>query len=364
MKEQKRIAIAMSGGVDSSVAAAWLVDQGYEVIGLTMQLWDHGRDQPVSANRRTCCATEDLYDARQVAQRLDIPFYVVNLEETFRTAVVDDFLASYAAGRTPNPCVRCNQKLKFEPLLKKALSLGCQRLATGHYAICERDAQGQPMLYRGADDSKDQSYFLFATTRAQLAFIDFPLGHLTKAETRRLAKRFDLHLAEKRESQDVCFVPDGDYRAFFAREVGAKSPLIQPGPIINRDGEILGWHQGLGHYTIGQRRGLGIAASQPLYVTEIDTPHNQLIVGSEAELYGHELVLRELNWLARRPLSTPRSVHAKIRYAGQPVEAVVHPMPEDDTAHVVFSSPQRAITPGQACVFYDRDRVLGGGWID
>ncbi|MBF0453552.1 MAG: tRNA 2-thiouridine(34) synthase MnmA [Magnetococcales bacterium] len=348
----------MSGGVDSATAAAWLVDQGHEVVGLTMQLWDHGETLPASS--RTCCATEDLYDARQVAQRLDIPFYVINLEETFRQAVVDDFLSAYAAGQTPNPCVRCNQRLKFEPLLNKALSLGVDALATGHYAIRREDDGGHPLLYRGVDRMKDQSYFLFATTLSQLRHIAFPLGALTKEETRHLAKRFNLHLSNKRESQDVCFVPDGDYRAFFERE-GSSAAI--PGPIVDQQGVVLGEHKGVGNHTIGQRKGLGIAAAHPLYVIEIQAGDNRLVVGPESALYRESLTLKELNWLGRRGLEGPREVQAKIRYATEPVAATIQPLAESGSAHVQFKVPQKAITPGQACVLYDQERVMGGGWI-
>ncbi|MBF0194497.1 MAG: tRNA 2-thiouridine(34) synthase MnmA [Magnetococcales bacterium] len=355
---KKKVAIAMSGGVDSAVAAAWLVDQGHEVIGLTMQLWDHG--EQLSPSSRTCCATEDLYDARQVAQRLDIPFYVVNLEEQFRQAVVEDFLSSYEAGQTPNPCVRCNQRLKFETLLNKALSLGVDYLATGHYAIKKEDKNGHPLLYKGVDRFKDQSYFLFATTVAQLGKLDFPLGGLTKDKTRQLADRFDLHLSQKRESQDVCFVPDGDYKAFFMRE---GSTAANSGLIVDLDGNVLGEHKGLGNHTIGQRKGLGISAPNPLYVVKIISEKNQLVVGPESALYGDSLTIKDLNWLCRQKLEQPRQVQAKIRYASNSVPATISPSNKLSYANLQFDNPQKSITPGQACVLYDGDRVLGGGWI-
>ncbi|MBF0381041.1 MAG: tRNA 2-thiouridine(34) synthase MnmA [Magnetococcales bacterium] len=355
---KKKVAIAMSGGVDSATAAAWLVDQGHEVIGLTMQLWDHG--EQLAPSSRTCCATEDLYDARQVAQRLDIPFYVINLEEQFRKAVVDDFISSYAAGQTPNPCVRCNQKLKFETLLDKALGLGVDYLATGHYAIKKEDDNGHPLLYKGADPFKDQSYFLFATTLAQLCNLQFPLGGMTKDETRNLANRFNLHLAEKRESQDVCFVPDGDYRSFFQRE---GSTAVTPGLIVDLEGNVLGEHKGVGNHTIGQRKGLGISAPDPLYVVKIIAEKNQLVVGPQSALYGDKLTIKDLNWLSRKGLDEPREIQAKIRYASQPVPATISPSSEVSCADLKFDQPQKSITPGQACVLYEGDRVLGGGWI-
>ncbi|ABK43471.1 tRNA (5-methylaminomethyl-2-thiouridylate)-methyltransferase [Magnetococcus marinus MC-1] len=357
MTQPQRVAVAMSGGVDSSATAALLVEQGYEVIGLTMQLWDHS--SPKVAGSRSCCALDDLYDARQVAQTLGIPYYVVNYEADFRQAVVDDFIQTYAAGQTPNPCVRCNQILKFDLLLKKALALGADFLATGHYAIRREDAQGVPQLWQGSDPAKDQSYFLFTTTMAQLAHVRFPLGEMDKQQTRQLAQRFGLHLSTKQESQDVCFVPDGDYSAFFAKQA---PHLLTPGAIVDQQGHSLGQHKGLGCYTVGQRKGLGIAHPTPLYVLALDAPHNQVIVGPAEALYQQQLTLHHVNWLEPTPPTEPFASMAKIRYAAPPVEARVEPLP-DGGAQIYFNQPQRAITPGQACVFYDGARVVGGGWI-
>ncbi|MBF0176327.1 MAG: tRNA 2-thiouridine(34) synthase MnmA [Magnetococcales bacterium] len=359
MKHHKeRVAVAMSGGVDSSTVAAWLLEQGYEVIGLNMQLWDHA--QTGISGGRTCCASDDLHDARRVAERLGIPFYVVNLEDPFRSAVVDDFIAAYAAGQTPNPCVRCNQVVKFSHLLAKAKALDATALATGHYAVLRRTASGHHELWRGVDPAKDQSYFLFATPLEQLPFLRFPLGPLTKEQTRGLAQKFGLHNATKRESQDLCFVPDGDYRAFFSRHAPT---LVTSGEIVDQEGRPLGQHHGIGCYTIGQRHGLGIAAPRPLFVVSIDAARNRIIVGPVESLYKDRLEVIHANWLARYPWEGPHPVGARIRYAATPQPVTVEPMDDHHRVKVRFKQPQRAITPGQACVFYVGDQVIGGGWI-
>lgn len=353
----RRIAVALSGGVDSATAAALLVEQGWEVIGLTMQLWDHGVCLP--GQGRTCCAPEDQYDARQVAQRLGIPFYVINLEAPFRQFVVDDFVAAYAQGLTPNPCIRCNQWLKFRFLLDKARDLGAEWLATGHYArIVVVD--GRPRLLRGIDPDKDQSYFLFAIRPEELSRLCFPLGGLTKSETRQLAGRFGLHLARKRESQDICFIPDGDRGAFFDRQGSGLAST--PGEIVDLEGRILGQHAGLGHYTIGQRHGLGIAAGHPLYVIAIHPEQNQLVAGPASALLRDSLEVEQLYWLDPACAQDPLRTTAQIRHASTPHPVLVTPL-SADRARVDFTTPVRAIAPGQACVFYQEDRVLGGGWI-
>ncbi|MBF0610354.1 MAG: tRNA 2-thiouridine(34) synthase MnmA [Magnetococcales bacterium] len=344
----------MSGGVDSSTAAAWLVEEGWEVIGLTMQLWDHG--QSLSTTSRTCCASEDIYDARQVAQRLGIPLYVLNMEEAFRQQVVDGFLTDYRQGRTPNPCIRCNQYLKFQLLLDKARALSASFLATGHYAIHKMSDDGTPQLWRGVDHKKDQSYFLFTVTAPQLSLLRFPIGSLTKEETRRLAEKFGLHVARKRESQDLCFVPDGDYESFF-RQHGLPE---EAGDIVDTSGRRLGTHHGLSRYTIGQRRGLGIASPHPLYVVALQVEENRLIVGEEGALYRDSLKLAEVNWLG--PAGNQHRLAARIRYAAEPQPATFIPG-ELGLGEVFFDQPQRAITPGQACVFYLGDQMVGGGWI-
>ena len=355
MTIKKRVAIAMSGGVDSSAAAAYLLEQGHEVIGLTMRLWGGERS---SSSSRSCCATEDVYDARRVAQTLGIAFYVVDLETPFRQRVVADFLDSYATGRTPNPCIRCNQYLKFELLWQKAQSLNAEFLATGHYAI-RREGPWGPQLWRGTDRKKDQSYFLFTITPEQLNHLRFPVGEMSKEQTRSLAERYDLHVAQKSESQDLCFVPDGNTANFLARE---REELLKPGFIVDEQGNRLGKHQGLGCYTIGQRKGLGIASPQPLYVVAIQAEQNLLIVGPDSALVRHELMVQEINWLAETPLFKARAIQARIRYAAEAQPAQLIPL-GDQRGQVIFDTPQRAITPGQACVFYEGDRVLGGGWI-
>ncbi|MBF0161284.1 MAG: tRNA 2-thiouridine(34) synthase MnmA, partial [Magnetococcales bacterium] len=346
LSHRKRVAVAMSGGVDSSVAAAALLEQGYEVIGLTMRLWSGG--VPGRGSSRSCCTSEDLQDARRVAQTLGIAFFVVDLEAHFYQAVVADFVDTYAAGQTPNPCIRCNERLKFAHLLQQAQALQAEFLATGHYAL-RCDGPSGPQLWRGTDHKKDQSYFLFTVTAAQLHHLRFPLGALTKEQTRALAERFGLHLAHKRESQDLCFVPDGDNRAFLAK-AGAE-PLLREGPIVDEAGRVLGRHHGLGGYTIGQRKGLGIAAPAPLYVLAIQPAANRLVVGPESALWRSTLRVRGLNWLGDAPLLAPLRIQARIRYAAEPQPALLQPLGAEH-AELHFDTPQRAIAPGQACVFY------------
>ena len=354
-----RVVVAMSGGVDSSTAAALLKEQGYDVIGISMQLWDYTEGERDGFG--SCCSLDDLYDARRVADKLDIPFYVVNFEEMFSKAVVDYFVESYLQGETPNPCLKCNQVLKFEVLLKRALELEADFLATGHYARVMYNADtGRYLLLRGKDLTKDQSYFLFTMTQEQLSRIIFPLGDLTKTDVRRLAKKIGLNVAEKKDSQEICFAPE-DYPSFVAQYTGHRKDT--KGDIVDVHGKVLGIHNGLYRYTIGQRKGLGVARGEPLYVLKIDTEKNQLVVGPEKGLFSEGLIAREANWIGISSLESEIEVLARIRYRHRGAEAVVSPL-DDGRVEVRFKRPEKSITPGQAVVFYKGDEVVGGGWIE
>lgn len=353
----ERVVIAMSGGVDSSVSAALLHEQGYEVIGVTMKLWD-GPETP-SAHHKTCCTLEDVSDARRVAAQLGIPFYVVNFKAQFAHHVVDYFVDAYRQGYTPNPCVHCNRHLKFTALLQRAQQLEARWVATGHYATVQQDADGRYVLQRGRDRDKDQSYFLFDLSQAQLRQTLLPLGAYRKEDVRQLATRFALKVAQKPDSQEICFIPDGDYRAFLRPRLGPEA--MQPGRILHTSGAPLGTHQGVPFYTVGQRRGLGIAASQPLYVTQLDPLHNTVVVGERAAAQSTTFHVERVNWLCLPPTQALRT-SVQIRYRHQPVAAEVQPLPGEQ-ARVVMDEPQFAVTPGQAAVFYAGDTVLGGGWI-
>jgi tRNA-uridine 2-sulfurtransferase len=352
-----RIVVAMSGGVDSSVTAALLSEAGHDVVGVTLQLYDHG--QAVS-RPGSCCAGQDIHDARRVADRLGIAHYVLDYEARFRARVIDDFAASYIAGETPIPCVRCNQRIKFEDLLQTARDLGADALATGHY-VERRDGDAGPALYRGAEAARDQSYFLFATTRDQLGFLRFPLGGLPKDETRAVARRFALPVAEKKDSQDICFVPQGNY----GRVLEQLRPDGQrPGEIVDQEGRVLGRHTGITHFTVGQRRGLGVAGAHPLYVIRLEPATARVVVGPVEALRSRHVAVREVNWLGDEPLPVDRlPVEVKLRSTMAPVAAVVS-IGGDSRAEVVLGEPQAAIAPGQACVFYRGARLLGGGWIE
>ena len=365
-----KIAVAMSGGVDSSAAAALLKSQGHELVGFTMQLWNQRRGISVDENGdplpSRCCSLDDVYDARRVAEGLGFPFYVLNLEKEFEKSVVEPFVQSYLDGETPIPCVACNSRLKFASLDKMAVSLGCDKVATGHYARVEHDEiANRYRLFRGKNHWKDQSYFLWELTQGQLSRSFFPLGEMQKEEVRDIAREADLYVAEKQESQEICFVPDGKYSEFIDRYLdhqGRSDHLPVGGEIISTGGETVGSHTGIHRYTIGQRRGLGIANEKPLHVVQIERAKNQIIVGEVDELESIEFAAKGVNWVAFDKPTEPFRADVKVRYRHEPAPATIYALP-DAGARVVFDEPQRAITPGQATIFYHGDEVVGGGWI-
>jgi tRNA-uridine 2-sulfurtransferase len=353
-----RIVVAMSGGVDSSVAASLLAAEGHDVIGVSMQLYDQREGR---AGFGTCCALDDLEDARRVARAIGIPHYVVNCEREFRERVIADFVAEYTAGRTPVPCVRCNRDLKFATLLNRARGLGAEIVATGHYARVDHDAaSGRHLLRRGTDSSRDQSYFLFSLAQDQLARASFPLGGWTKDDVRDYARLHHLPVADKRASQEICFVPDGDYAAF----VEGQAPSARSeGVIVDRFGAVLGRHGGVHYFTIGQRKGLGLSAAHALYVLAIRPVDNTVVVGPRDALERTTLTASQVNWIACAPPETPLQVTVQIRHRHAPAAARVRAL-DEGRASVTFDTPQLAVTPGQAAVFYDGDIVVGGGFID
>ena len=363
------IAVAMSGGVDSSAVAALLRAQGAEVIGLTLQLWDQNRlaGRPGVPTRSTgrCCSLDDVYDARRVAETLGIPYYVVNQQDRFERDVVQPFVQDYLAGRTPIPCSLCNNHLKFDQLLTTARQIGATKIATGHYARNSFDPErGRWILRRPADLAKDQTWFLFGLTQEQLAHTLFPLGDSTKPEVREMARSSGLALADKPDSQEICFIPGGDYKQFIANyldEQGERLP-DSAGELVSTGGQPLGHHDGIHNFTIGQRKGLGIFAPNPLYVLHIDPASRNVTVGTEAELNRPSLLVHRLNWIGIASLDAPRRAEVRIRHSQQPTPATLEPAGED-RVRVLFDEPQRAVTPGHSAVFYVGDEVLGGGWI-
>jgi tRNA-uridine 2-sulfurtransferase len=363
------IAVAMSGGVDSSTVAAMLRADGHNVIGLTMQLWNQRRlagheGMPESVQGR-CCSLDDVYDARRVAQQIGIPYYVVNHEERFERDVIRPFIEEYVSGRTPIPCSLCNNHLKFDQLLIVAQQIGAAKVATGHYArVTFDEAGGRWLLKRPADSSKDQTYFLFGLTQEQLSRTIFPLGDITKPQVRELARRHGLALAEKPDSQEICFVPGGDYKRFidaYLAEQGEALPDTA-GDLVTTNGEVIGEHGGIHNFTVGQRKGLGVATGSPLYVIQISGANKQVIVGGEEHLYSRSLRARRVNLIAVDELREPMRVSVKIRHRHEPAPALIERIGDDEIL-ATFDEPQRAITPGQAAVFYDGEIVVGGGWI-
>ena len=352
---ETRVVVAMSGGVDSSATAALLAEQGYEVVGITLQLYDHGA---ATARSKACCAGQDIHDARRVAERIGVPHYVLDYESRFRTEVIDRFADSYVRGETPIPCVLCNQTVKFHDLLTTARDLGADALATGHYVRRVEGAEG-PELHTGADQGRDQSYFLFATTREQLGFLRFPLGELDKDGTRAIARRHGLPVSDKPDSQDICFVPNRDYASLVAR---LRPDAHRPGEIVDREGAVLGRHEGIAHFTIGQRRGLGLGGGEALYVLRLEPGAARVVVGPHDALARRHIALEEVNWLGNGP-SPEDGLECAVKVRSTRPAAPARLVRHGVGWAVELADPEFGVAPGQACVFYDGSRVLGGGWI-
>ncbi|OOY08805.1 tRNA 2-thiouridine(34) synthase MnmA [Thioclava sp. F36-7] len=358
---ETRVVVAMSGGVDSSVVAAKLAEEGYDVVGVTLQLYDHGA---ALAKKGACCAGQDIHDARRVAEEMGFPHYVLDYENTFREAVIDEFADAYLGGATPVPCIRCNERVKFKDLLETAKDLDADCMATGHY-IQRKDGAAGPELHCAADANRDQSYFLFSTTPEQLDYLRFPLGHLpSKDATRELAAKYGLAVADKPDSQDICFVPNGNYASVIEK---LRPGAADPGDIVDMEGNVLGQHRGVIHYTIGQRRGLGIGGLEdPLYVVKLDPDTRHVVVGPKEALSTRTIPVREINWLGDEPFTSRKEWHlkVKVRSTRPPREAIIRPISETE-AEVELVVPEEGVSPGQACVFYapEDSRIFGGGWI-
>ncbi len=358
MKSNKTVVVGMSGGVDSSVAAYLLKQQGYQVIGVTMQIWQ-SEDPHESAADGGCCGLSAIEDARRVAHQLDIPYYVMNFREEFQRDVIDYFVKEYRSGCTPNPCIACNRYVKWEALLRRSMEIGADYIATGHYANIKRTPDGRYAVCHSATDKKDQTYALYNLTQDQLAHTLFPVGEYTKEEIRNIALEARLQVAHKPDSQEICFVPDGDYAAFIEGETGLKDA---PGDFVDSEGKVLGQHKGITHYTVGQRKGLGIALGEPMFVTKIRPQTDEVVLGRDDEVWTRMLKADRLNHMAVDHFDIGRHVLAKIRYNHEGAEAVISNV-EDDMIQLTFDAPVRAVTPGQAVVMYDGEYVLGGGTI-